>query len=598
MRRVKSVILAGIIALIFSIPMPANASTAIDMEMDVIDVGQGDSILIQSEGETLLVDAGKDTAADSVVSYLESKGIDTIDVAVATHMDEDHIGAMDEVFQAFDVKKAYYSPYTSDTVATREYMDAVIAEHCVKQGNLVDNETWKIGDATVEVITDGRGANNTNDSSIVLKVTCGGKSALLTGDISSSGMEQTLIDEGADLDCDVLKVAHHGSSSSTSNAFLNKATPDIAVISVGPNSYGHPDTSLMERLSNVAGLKTYRTDQAGTIKLNFNNGSISTNNIPTTPTEEIPKEIDISSSKVSGISKSYTYTGKAIKPEVKVAVNGKTLENKDTKTVYVSTTGTKYHFSSSCSNMKSPKAMSLSSAIAKQYGPCSKCVGSYSDSYKVSYYNNTVPGKATVKITGLGNYTGTITKNFNIVPKAPSSVSAKLYGHDDVKFSWSKSTGATGYAVYYKKSTSGNYTYLTRTTGTSIKKSGLTDGAKYYFKVIPYKTIDGVRTYGSSKYTSVYTLKQISKPPVYKYSSSKVRVKWTNISGESGYQISKSTRKTGTNIVCTYGTTSGTYKTISATKGKTYYYKVRAYKTVDGKRIYGPWSPVRIYRLR
>ena len=79
-------------------------------------------------------------------------------------------------------------------------------------------------------------------------------------------------------------------------------------------------------------------------------------------------------------------------------------------------------------------------------------------------------------------------------------------------------------------------------------------------------------------------------------SSSKVKVSWTNISGETGYQISKSTKKSGTSIVETYKTTSGKSKTISATKGKTYYYKVRAYKVVDGKKIYGPWSSVIKYK--
>ena len=217
--------------------------------------------------------------------------------------------------------------------------------------------------------------------------------------------------------------------------------------------------------------------------------------------------------------------------------------------------------------------------------------------YKVTYASGrTKVGRYKVTIKGKGNYTGTITKYFTIVPKAPSSASAKLYGYDDVKFSWSKATGASGYTVYYKKSTASSYTRLTRTTGTSVKKANLSDGVKYDFKVVPYYKSGDTR-YASSKYktASIYTLKKIATPTVSK-SGTKVKVKWKNISGETGYQISKSTKKTGTNIVSTYKTASGTYKTVKATKGKTYYYKVRAYKTVDGKKICGPWSAVVKYK--
>ncbi len=219
--------------------------------------------------------------------------------------------------------------------------------------------------------------------------------------------------------------------------------------------------------------------------------------------------------------------------------------------------------------------------------------------YTVTYASGrTKVGRYKVTIKGKGNYTGTITKYFTIVPKAPSSASAKLYGYDDVKFSWSKVSNASGYDVYYKKSTANSYTHLTRTTGTSTKKANLTDGVKYYFKVVPYYKSGDTR-YASTKYktASIYTLKKISTPTVSK-SGTKVKVKWKNISGETGYQISRSTKKTGTNIVSTYKTTSGTYKIVKATKGKTYYYKVRAYKTVDGKKVYGPWSSVKSYKRK
>ena len=181
--------------------------------------------------------------------------------------------------------------------------------------------------------------------------------------------------------------------------------------------------------------------------------------------------------------------------------------------------------------------------------------------------------------------------------KAPESVTAKLNGeYNDVALSWKSSKNADGYNVYYKLG-SGEYELLDSTTELKTDKAvELDDGGKYTFRVVPYymdgdEAIEGA--YG--KTTTAYILKAPGTPKVTRYSSSKVKVAWTNISGESGYQISKSEDPEVDGTITTYSTTSGKSKTITAKKNVTYYYKVRAYKTVDGKKIYGPWTKVKEY---
>lgn len=249
----------------------------------------------------------------------------------------------------------------------------------------------------------------------------------------------------------------------------------------------------------------------------------------------------------------YTYDGNIKKPSVEVTdANGKVIDSK-----YYTVT----------------------------YSSGRKKVGTYTVTviFDDSKYNDESP-----------KYRDTVTRNFSIVKDlaAPSKVSVKLYGYDDVQVNWSKVSGASGYYVYYKKSTESSWSEPKYTTSTSYKIANLEDGTKYSFRVYPCIKDDSGKIHRDSSYrtsSSIYALKKVAGVKVTK-SGTKVKVSWKNIYGETGYQISKSTKKSGTNIVATYKTTSGKSKTISTTKGKTYYYKVRAYKVVNGKKIYGPWS--------
>lgn len=211
-------------------------------------------------------------------------------------------------------------------------------------------------------------------------------------------------------------------------------------------------------------------------------------------------------------------------------------------------------------------------------------------------------GRHQLKIVLKGNYEGVKMMSFVILPPAAANVKAVLYGHDDVKVSWKKTTGADGYYVYYKNSKDAKYSLWKKTTAVSMKIANLRDGESYRFKVIPYFKDDQNQIHKSVKYTSCIckTMEEVTLKSVKKASDKQVKLTWSSLSGVNGYQISKSTKKSGTYIVATYKTTSGTYKTVSATKGKTYYYKVRAYKTVTEngttKKIFGPWSDVKAYK--
>lgn len=214
--------------------------------------------------------------------------------------------------------------------------------------------------------------------------------------------------------------------------------------------------------------------------------------------------------------------------------------------------------------------------------------------YTIVQSKRTSVGTGKVEIELKGNYTGTLTKTFYVVPKATSKVSANLYKeYDRVKVSWNKVSGASGYLVQYKVS-GGTYQKLTTTTSSyTTKAKELKDGKKYYFRVIPYyKDSSGTLRYSTNaaKSASVYTLKKVSQKTIKKYSSTKVTVRWYDISGQSGYQISRSTSASKKSVYATVASTSATSKTIKTTKGKTYYYRVRAYKKVGDDYIYGPWS--------
>ncbi len=235
-----------------------------------IDIGQGDSILITTaDSRTILIDAGPPLAAGALVSYLHNRMVTVIDALFVTHPDSDHLGGAADVIRDFTVLSVYHPGVAKNTSSYRSFIQAAQDEGCPVQtaadihaGDLLELTT----SATIEVLSIDPTASDVNDASIVLEMRTLTKSFLFTGDISSEVESRLMADHSFDLDVDVLKVAHHGSRYSTSNAFLEAVSPEIAVICVGENSYGHPTNETLSRLFDHDAT-VLLTDQMGTIDI-------------------------------------------------------------------------------------------------------------------------------------------------------------------------------------------------------------------------------------------------------------------------------------------------------------------------------------------
>ncbi len=272
--------LAGIIlylAVFNSFRQHPTADTG-NMTVSFLDVGQGDSILIQTpDHKTILIDAGIAEQGETVVTYLKQADVDEIDYLIGTHPHEDHIGGFFTVLQSISVKQ-----YIQPEIRSYDLSDNILNKNLilelnkrsipiinVKSGDkLISSDTY-----TVEVLSPAEGAlfEDLNDYSLILKLTYGKISFLLTGDAGYTAELEIL---SRDLAADVLKIGHHGSFGSTCTAFLEAVDPEIAVISVGAdNEHNHPNHYVMDRLNDY-GISVYRTDQDGTVSFTTDGRSL------------------------------------------------------------------------------------------------------------------------------------------------------------------------------------------------------------------------------------------------------------------------------------------------------------------------------------
>jgi len=347
---------------------PVNSKN--NLKVHFIDVGQADSILVQMpDNKSMLIDAGNNDDGELVVSYIKSLGINRIDILVGTHPHEDHIGGMDTVIKSLDIGKVYMPKVSHNT---KTFEDVLLA---------VKSKGLKVSTAQAGVILDagssvkaemlapnGTGYESLNNYSAVIKVTFGNTSFLLTGDAETES-ENEMLKKGYDLKSTVLKVGHHGSTTSTSSEFLKAVSPLYAVISSGAgNDYGHPHKETLSRLSK-ANIKIYRTDESGTI--------VATSDGSTVSFDKAASSVKVETNPKTEHQKTESPT-EAKKQENSNEENTQTPPSTDNtehnrETVYITKSGNKYHKDGCKYLSKSKIPISVSEAQEKGYSACSVC---------------------------------------------------------------------------------------------------------------------------------------------------------------------------------------------------------------------------------
>lgn len=247
-----------------------------ELEIHFIDVGQGDCSLIKWEDCAMLIDCGERENADTVLKYLKKQGVEKLDYIIATHPHSDHIGGMGDIISATEVGKVIAPKVSSDmTPTTKTYerflqalRDKGMRLTAAKPKTVYTFETASETEGkkppSFEILAPNGDYDDLNNYSVVIRLTYGSTSYLFTGDAEKKS-EKEILKLGEELDSDLLKVGHHGSSTSSSDDFFDEVSPKYCVIQCGVgNKYGHPHAETIEKIE-AAGAKWYSSDRDGNI---------------------------------------------------------------------------------------------------------------------------------------------------------------------------------------------------------------------------------------------------------------------------------------------------------------------------------------------
>lgn len=220
------------------------------MQVHFIDVGQGDCTLITCGGEAMLIDSGEMDDRNTVINYIKAQGITQFKYIIVTHPHTDHMGEMPDILKAFRTEK-FIMPKVPDSMTPTIMRYEKMLKAVKAQGLKVTwsgDDTFSLGNAQIKTFTPKKQQEDLNNYSTLVKVSCGGKSVLITGDCEMTE-EKDIMSQGFDLRADILKIAHHGSYKGSSYEFLETVVPQYAVISCGKdNDYGHPHDAAMKRI--------------------------------------------------------------------------------------------------------------------------------------------------------------------------------------------------------------------------------------------------------------------------------------------------------------------------------------------------------------
>ena len=248
-----------------------------DLEIQFIDVGEADCILINSNGEYALIDAGNTIDGNKLVKYFESLNITNFKYLFGTHAHEDHIGGLANIIYNFNIGKVYMPNVPSEYKSYNNVLKALNKKN-LELNNPINDEEYKLGESTLKIIYNGEKEEDINNSSLIIKLTYKNKSSLFTGD-STKEVEYKYLDK--DIKSNLLKVSHHGSNDASGANFLVKVHPEYAIISVGKdNEYHHPHQVTIDKLERL-GTKIYRTDESGTIIVKSDGDNINIETIKT-----------------------------------------------------------------------------------------------------------------------------------------------------------------------------------------------------------------------------------------------------------------------------------------------------------------------------